>query len=202
MSFETGKLKITIGSYINSIKLKKKIKAEAMSENVILVNEQDEEVGTMPKMEAHIEGKLHRAFSVFVFNTEGQLLLQQRAADKYHSGGKWSNTCCSHPRPGEDTLDAAHRRLFEEMGMTCELNEAFSFIYKVEMDGGLTEHEYDHVYVGISDVPPVPNSAEVAAYCYEKMSELEEKLTNESDQYSEWLKICFSRVNNIYHLLV
>ena len=173
-----------------------------MSENVILVNEQDEVVGTMPKMGAHIEGKLHRAFSVFVFNSEGELLLQQRAADKYHSGGKWSNTCCSHPRPGEDTLGAAHRRLYEEMGLKCELNEAFSFIYKVEMDGGLTEHEYDHVYIGASDAQPVPDPGEVAAYCYQSMSELEEKLISEPDQYSEWLKICFSRVNNIYHLLV
>ncbi len=182
--------------------LNKKSKAEAMNENVILVNEQDQVVGTMPKMEAHIEGKLHRAFSVFVFNNEGELLLQQRAADKYHSGGKWSNTCCSHPRPGEDTLAAAHRRLFEEMGLKCELNEAFSFTYKVEMDEGLIEHEYDHVYVGVSDMLPVPDPGEVAAYCYQNMSELKEKLISEPDQYSEWLKICFNRVNNIYHLLV
>jgi len=182
--------------------LHKKSKPEAMSESVILVNEQDQVIGTMPKMEAHIEGKLHRAFSVFVFNNEGELLLQQRAADKYHSGSKWSNTCCSHPRPGEDTLAAAHRRLFEEMGLKCELNEAFGFIYKVEMDEGLTEHEYDHVYVGVSDMLPVPDPAEVAAYCYQNMNELEEKLISEPDQYSEWLKICFSRVNSIYHLLV
>jgi isopentenyl-diphosphate delta-isomerase len=173
-----------------------------MGENVILVNEQDQVIGTMPKMEAHTEGKLHRAFSVFVFNSEGELLLQQRAADKYHSGSKWSNTCCSHPRQGEDTLAAAHRRLFEEMGLKCELNEAFSFIYKAEMDGGLTEHEYDHVYVGVSDVPPVPDPNEVAAYSYENMSELEGKLISQPDQYSEWLKICFSRVNSIYHLMV
>jgi isopentenyl-diphosphate delta-isomerase len=173
-----------------------------MSENVVLVNEQDQVLGTMPKMEAHTEGKLHRAFSVFVFNSEGELLLQQRAADKYHSGSKWSNTCCSHPRPDEDTLVAAHRRLFEEMGLKCELNEAFSFIYKVEIDEGLIEHEYDHVYLGVSDAIPVPDPNEVAAYTYQNMSELEEKLISEPDQYSEWLKICFSRVNNIYHLLV
>ena len=182
--------------------LNKKSKAETMSENVILVNEQDQVVGSMAKMEAHIEGELHRAFSIFIFNSQAELLLQQRAADKYHSGGKWTNTCCSHPRPGESTLEAAHRRLIEEMGLKCELNEAFSFIYKVEMDGGLTEHEYDHVYIGVSDMLPVPNPAEVAAYCYENMSELEEKLINEPDQYSEWLKICFGRVNSIYHLLV
>ena len=173
-----------------------------MSENVILVDEKDQVIGIMPKMEAHLLGKLHRAFSVFIFNSKGELLLQQRAADKYHSGGKWSNTCCSHPRPGEDTLAAAHRRLFEEMGLKCKLNEAFSFIYKVEMDGGLIEHEYDHVYVGVSDELSVPDPGEVAAYCYQNMSELEEKLISEPDQYSEWLKICFSRVNNIYHLLV
>jgi isopentenyl-diphosphate delta-isomerase len=178
------------------------LKAEAMSENVILVNEQDQVIGIMPKMEAHLQGKLHRAFSVFIFNGQAELLLQQRATDKYHSGGKWSNTCCSHPRPGEDTLAAAHRRLFEEMGLKCELNEAFSFIYKVEMDGGLIEHEYDHVYVGVSDVLPVPDPGEVAAYCYQNMSELEEKLINEPNQYSEWLKICFNRINNIYRLLV
>ncbi|WP_426668713.1 isopentenyl-diphosphate Delta-isomerase [Mucilaginibacter sp. McL0603] len=173
-----------------------------MSENVILVDEQDQVIGIMPKMEAHLQGKLHRAFSVFIFNSKGELLLQQRAADKYHSGGKWSNTCCSHPRSGEDTLAAAHRRLFEEMGLKCELNEAFSFIYKVEMDGGLIEHEYDHVYVGLSDVLPVPDPGEVAAYCYQNMTELEEKLISKPDQYSEWLKICFSRVNNTYHLLI
>jgi isopentenyl-diphosphate delta-isomerase len=185
-----------------SIVLNRKSKAEAMSENVILVDKHDQLIGIMPKMEAHLQGKLHRAFSVFIFNSQGELLLQQRAADKYHSGGKWTNTCCSHPHPGEDTMAAAHRRLYEEMGLKCELNEAFSFIYKVKMDGGLTEHEFDHVYVGVSDVLPVPDPAEAAAYSYKNMSELQEKLISESDQYSEWLKICFSRVNNIYHLLV
>src|SRR3954468_18060458 len=132
-----------------------------MTDDVILVDEYDNEIGTMPKMEAHLKGKLHRAFSVFIFNAEGDLLLQQRALDKYHSGGKWTNTCCSHPRPGEDTLTAANRRLREEMGMNAELSHAFSFTYQADLLDGLTENEFDHVYFGISDDAPVMNPEEV-----------------------------------------
>jgi isopentenyl-diphosphate delta-isomerase len=126
------------------------------SEHVVLVDAFDNDIGTMGKMEAHQVGALHRAFSVFVFNSSGELLLQRRAIDKYHSGNLWTNTCCSHPRAGEPTLDAAHRRLREEMGMACDLTDMFSFTYRTEFDDGLIEHEIDHVFVGYSDEAPNP----------------------------------------------
>lgn len=166
---------------------------------VILVDESDRMVGTMDKMRAHVSGKLHRAFSVFVFNTKGELLLQQRASDKYHSGGKWTNTCCSHPQPGESTLNAAHRRLQEEMGLKCELQYGFNFTYRAELANGITEYEYDHVYLGVSNDIPVPEPTEVAAYEYIKMDLLAEKLFKHPDQYTEWLKICFEQVMNSYN---
>src|SRR5687768_14206462 len=133
---------------------------------VILVNEQDEPVGTMEKLEAHQKGLLHRAFSVFVVNKNGEMLLQQRAQDKYHSGGLWTNTCCSHPLPGENVLDASHRRLMEEMGFDCPLREIFSFTYRAEFDNGLTEHEFDHVFFGEYDGEVIPDTAEVQATRY------------------------------------
>ena len=165
-----------------------------MKEDVILVDEQDTVTGTMEKMEAHLSGRLHRAISVFIFNTKGELLIQQRALDKYHSGGKWSNTCCSHPRPGEDTTDAAHRRLFEEMGLECKLRFGFSFIYYAEMATGLSEHEFDHVYLGISDNEPVPDPEEVAAYKYISADELETELRHYPEKYTEWLNICLNKL--------
>ncbi|KIO78687.1 isopentenyl-diphosphate delta-isomerase [Pedobacter lusitanus] len=165
-----------------------------IEEEVILVDKTDQPVGTMPKLQAHIEGKLHRAFSVFIFNYSGELLLQQRAFDKYHSGGKWTNTCCSHPFPGEKTLSAAKRRLKEEMGMECTLKPAFSFSYKTEFENGLIENEYDHVYFGLSDDLPQPNPKEVANFSYIKMEELESRLADEGKKYTEWLKICFKEV--------
>ena len=170
-----------------------------MKESVILVNAGDNEVGIMDKQEAHERGVLHRAFSVFVFNTKGELLLQQRALDKYHSGGKWTNTCCSHPRPGELTEAAAHRRLSEEMRMACDLKYLFKFIYKAELEGGLTEHECDHVFYGISDNIPEPLAAEAAGFRYVAMDELDTDLQNNPDEYTEWLKICFARVKENYH---
>ncbi|MBB2149143.1 isopentenyl-diphosphate Delta-isomerase [Pedobacter sp. LMG 31462] len=163
-------------------------------EMVILVDEHDHPIGTMPKLEAHIAGKFHRAFSVFIFNNRGELLLQQRALDKYHSGGKWTNTCCSHPRPGELTAAAAKRRLQEEMGMDCQLNPIFTFSYRAEVENGLIENEFDHVFFGNSDVLPVPNPAEVAAYKYISMEALELSLTDKNEAYTEWLKICFDQV--------
>jgi len=169
-----------------------------MTENVILVDTQDKEIGTMPKLEAHLEGLLHRAFSIFIFNSQGELLLQQRALDKYHSGGKWTNTCCSHPRPGEDTLTAANRRLREEMGMNAELSHAFSFTYQADLLDGLTENEFDHVYFGISDDAPVMNPEEVADYKYLDMSTLSNDIENCPDDYTAWLKICFNRVMDKY----
>ena len=161
-----------------------------MSEMVVLVDEQDNETGVMPKLEAHEVGLLHRAFSVFVFNNKGELLLQQRALDKYHSAGLWTNTCCSHPRPGENVLDAAHRRLIEEMGFDCELKEVFSFVYKASMENDLTEHEYDHVFTGIYDSVPVINELEVAAWKFVSKAALLSDIELFSGNYTEWFKIC------------
>lgn len=172
-----------------------------MEEEVILVNKVDEAIGTMPKQQAHVEGKLHRAFSVFIFNRLGELLLQQRALDKYHSAGKWTNTCCSHPRPGEETLAAAKRRLKEEMGLECELNWEFSFSYIAEFENGLIENEYDHVYFGVSDTLPHPNPQEVAAFKYLKMEELDKNLLQDEQKYTAWLKKCFSQVWTHYKII-
>ncbi|CAN5472982.1 hypothetical protein BH09BAC6_BH09BAC6_20130 [soil metagenome] len=169
-----------------------------MTKNVILVDENDSMIGVMPKMEAHLLGKLHRAFSVFIFNTKGQLLLQQRALDKYHSGGKWTNTCCSHPEPGEETIDAAHRRLMEEMGMQCELHYAFNFMYKADLLDGIIENEFDHVYLGISDAEPVPDPREVAAFKLMNTALLANELKRNPGQYTAWLKICFDTVMEQY----
>jgi len=169
-----------------------------MKESVILVDENDSEIGTMLKMEAHVLGRLHRAFSVFIFNTKGELLLQQRATEKYHSGGKWTNTCCSHPRPGEDTALAAHRRLTEEMGMESDLYYAFNFTYQALVMDGIYEYEYDHVFFGISDLIPVPDTAEVSSFIYLDLKTLEIELNTNPENYSEWLKICFPMVKECY----
>nr|WP_294793453.1 isopentenyl-diphosphate Delta-isomerase [uncultured Mucilaginibacter sp.] len=163
-------------------------------ESVILVDEKDLEVGVMEKMEAHLTGTLHRAISIFIFNEKGEFLLQQRAQEKYHSGGKWSNTCCSHPRPGEDLIDAANRRLKEEMGISCKLIHWFSFIYRAELDNNLVEHEYDHAFIGICDERPVPDPNEVAAFKYIEREKLEEDIRLNPGQYSEWFKLCFERI--------
>lgn len=167
-------------------------------ENVILVDENDKEIGVMEKMEAHIQGKRHRAFSIFIFNEKGDLLLQKRAADKYHSAGKWTNTCCSHPRPGETTDDAAKRRLKEEMGMNVTVSKVFSFLYDTEIMPGITEHEYDHVYVGTTDASPVLNLAEASDYRYISMKDLADELEANPNKYTKWLKICFEKVME-YH---
>lgn len=167
-------------------------------EEVILVDENDNPIGTMPKLEAHLEGKLHRAFSVFIFNSAGELLLQQRAFDKYHSAGKWTNTCCSHPRPDELTIDAAHRRLKEEMGMESELIPVFNFSYRAELENGLIENEYDHVYFGSTDTLPIPNPQEVANFKYMTMEALEQSLHHQDEDYTAWLKICFEQVMEAY----
>jgi isopentenyl-diphosphate delta-isomerase len=156
-------------------------------EEVILVNELDEVIGSMEKMEAHRKGILHRAFSVFIFNRKGQLLLQKRAAHKYHSAGLWSNTCCSHPRPEETIEAAAGRRLMEEMGMQCDLNIAGSLIYKAELDKGLTEHEYDYILKGITDELPQINTEEVSNYKYVSMKELKEDMQLNPGQFTFWL---------------
>src|SRR5687767_9845264 len=135
-----------------------------MSDQVILVNENDEQLGVMDKMEAHHKGVLHRAFSIFIFNTKGEMLLQQRAEHKYHSGGLWTNACCSHPAPGEETNDAAERRLQEEMGFSTSLVKVLDFTYRAEFDNGLVEHEFDHVYLGLYNGDIHPNPDEVQNY--------------------------------------
>lgn len=168
-------------------------------ENVILVDEYDNMQGTMEKLAAHRLGKLHRAFSVFIFNHSGQLLLQQRALDKYHSAGKWSNTCCSHPRPGEQNIDAAKRRLKEEMGLECDLEYGFNFVYQAEFSNGLSEHEYDHVFFGKTDQAPEPATAEVAGYEYLSLDMVSKRLEKAPGDFSEWFKICFGRVMQYYH---
>lgn len=162
-------------------------------EHVVLVNTLDQGQGTMEKMEAHRAGQLHRAFSVFILNSRGELLLQQRAHHKYHSGGLWTNTCCSHPREGEDVVDAGKRRLVEEMGMKCQISKGFDFIYRSELDGGLVEHEFDHVLFGMSDVAPQPNADEVADYRYVTFSAIRKEMAEEPERFTTWFRICFER---------
>jgi isopentenyl-diphosphate delta-isomerase len=158
------------------------------AEQLILVDAQDRELGAKEKLQAHVEGVLHRAFSVFVFDAGNRLLLQRRALTKYHSGGLWSNTACGHPRPGETTVEAARRRLREEMGFDCELREAFEFLYRAELDGALVEHEYDHVFVGTHEGEPTPDSSEVEDWRWVTMDELRRCLRVEPQRYSYWLK--------------
>ena len=163
-------------------------------EYVILVNEQDEQVGQMEKMEAHYKAALHRAFSVFIFNEKGEMLLQQRATSKYHSGGLWTNACCSHPRPTEETNAAALRRLNEELGFTTTIEKVFDFIYQAPFENGLTEHEFDHVYVGDFQGKILPNPDEVKDYCFKSMDEINETLINHSNKYTAWFHIAFPKV--------
>jgi isopentenyl-diphosphate Delta-isomerase len=163
-------------------------------EFVILVDQNDNERGVMEKMQAHQLGELHRALSVFVFNSNGELLIHQRALHKYHSGGLWTNTCCSHPRPGESTIAAANRRLQEEMGMQCELKEALKFIYKADVGTDLIEYEYDYVFIGYSDDEPKPDIAEVADWKWLSPTQIREEMTNDQEIYTAWFKIVFEQV--------
>lgn len=158
---------------------------------VILVDRNDVPIGSMDKMEAHEKGLLHRAFSVFIFNNNGEMLLQQRADKKYHSAGLWTNACCSHPAPGEDTAEAAARRLNEELGFTTGLNEAFTFSYRTDFENGLTENEFDHVYTGIYDGPIVADSDEVKNFCYLSIDKIEEMIGNEPAKFTSWFVIAF-----------
>ncbi len=165
---------------------------------MILVDENDRPIGLMEKMEAHRKGLLHRAFSVFVFNNEGAFLLQQRSASKYHSPGLWTNTCCSHPLPGEDVLQAASRRLSEEMGFTTNLSHAFSFLYRATFDNELTEHEYDHVFTGIYDGKIEPDKNEVNDYCYKNIKDIEENLRSNPREYTEWFRLAFPQIKQFH----
>ncbi|MDO8992259.1 MAG: isopentenyl-diphosphate Delta-isomerase [Daejeonella sp.] len=160
----------------------------------MLVDNQDNETGIHDKLSVHQLGLLHRAFSVFVFNSKNELILQQRADGKYHSPGLWTNTCCSHPKPGEKTIDACKRRLMEEMGMDCNLEFSFSFMYKCKFSNGLTEHEFDHVYVGYTDDLPVLNYVEVKEWKYINLIELGKEIESYPEKFTEWLKICFLKL--------
>jgi isopentenyl-diphosphate delta-isomerase len=165
-----------------------------MNDLLILVDENDNEIGLMEKLSVHQTGSLHRAFSVFIFNSKGELLLQQRADDKYHSGGLWTNTCCSHPVNGEQIKSTIKKRLKEEMGIECETDFQFSFIYKTEFSNGLTEHELDHVYFGKSDQLPVPNIFEAKDWKYIDLEQLRQSIDKNPQDYSYWLKICLPQV--------
>ena len=167
-----------------------------MIEKVILVDKNDNELGTMEKQEAHVKGLLHRAFSVFIFNDKNELLLQRRAVNKYHSGGLWTNTCCSHPRQNEKTEDAAKRRLLEEMGMRSTLKKQFDFVYKAKLDNNLYEHEFDHVFFGFTNDLPIINPEEVEEYTYKTLEDIGNEMKTIPDKYTEWFKICFREVVN------
>lgn len=165
-------------------------------EQVILVDEQDQELGCMEKMAAHQQAHLHRAFSIFVFNEKKELLLQQRAHAKYHSAGLWTNTCCSHPRPGEVTAQAASRRLSEELGFSTDLEKAFDFIYKANFANGLTEYEFDHVYIGQYQGVLQPNLEEVANWVYMPLSAIEQDLAKHPEKYTVWFQIAFPKLQD------
>ncbi len=162
-----------------------------IEEKVILVDRNDKQIGLMSKMEAHQKALLHRAFSVFVFNRQKELLLQQRAEGKYHSPGLWTNTCCSHQRNGETSIEAGKRRLQEEMGFTCDLKEVFSFVYQAPFDNGLTEHEFDHVMVGYYDKNPEVDPQEVGAYRWMLLEDVKKDIKMHPEKYTEWFKIIF-----------
>lgn len=165
-----------------------------VEEKVVLVDKNDQELGAMNKMEAHEKGVLHRAFSVFVFDNNDKLIMQRRALSKYHSPGLWANTCCSHPRKNEITKEAAHRRMKEEMGFDCEIQKAFDFVYNSDVGQGLTEHEFDHVFIGYFDDEPLINSDEVDSWKKMTLEEIEADMNENPDFYTVWFRIAFPRV--------
>ena len=162
--------------------------------NVILVDQNDNPIGQMEKLEAHKKAKLHRAISIFIFNDKGELMLQQREKSKYHSGGRWTNTVCSHPMPGEETIEAAHRRLQEEMGFDTDLKKLFSFSYKKEFENGLTENEYDHVILGHYNDNPIPNPEEVETWEWASVDNISEDIKNNPEKFTYWFKIAFPKI--------
>ena len=164
-------------------------------EKVILVDENGKEIDVEEKLAAHQNGgKLHRAFSIFVFNSKGETLLQKRAKEKYHSALLWTNTCCSHPRPGKSLIEACHRRLKEEMGFDCDLEEKFSFVYRVNFENGISENEFDHVFFGRFDGQPHPDLKEVSEWKWVAPEELKEDIKKNPEKYSYWLKISLNKV--------
>ena len=170
-------------------------------ENVILVDVNDNPIGVAEKLEAHQKGNLHRAFSIFIFNNQNQLLIHQRNPKKYHSGGLWTNTCCGHPRPEETTIEAAKRRLNEEMGFVCDIQKEFDFAYKVVFENGLIENEFDHVFTGVYNGIPNPNPIEVSDYKWINWSDLLKDVQKNSSKYTFWFKECllkFKELNLTY----
>jgi isopentenyl-diphosphate Delta-isomerase len=163
-------------------------------QEVVLVNENDEPIGLMEKMEAHQKGLLHRAFSVFIFDTKGNMLLQQRSADKYHGAHLWTNACCSHPFPDETVKDAAQRRLKEELGFTTELHEIFFFTYHAKVENDLIEHEFDHVFAGEYDKDIYPNVSEVADFTYRPIDQIKKEIEVQPEKFTSWFKIAFPKV--------
>ena len=165
-------------------------------QQVVLVDKNNRKIGVEEKIKAHKEGKLHRAFSIFIFNSNTELLIQQRAKTKYHSGGLWSNTCCSHPEPNETFLQATHRRLKEEMGFDCKLKKIFCFIYNTGFQNGLIENEYDCVFIGKFNGKPKPNLKEVMNWKWISVKELKQDIIKNPSKYSVWLKIALKKIKN------
>ena len=163
---------------------------------VILVDVNDRPTGTMEKMEAHEKGALHRAFSVFIFNEKGEMLLQQRAMNKYHSGGLWTNACCSHPLPNEETPMAAKRRLQEELGFETTIEKIFDFVYRADFENGLIEYEFDHVFVGTYEGKIHLNKEEVMDVCYKDVQEIQQNLKNHPQKYTPWFHLAFPKIEN------
>jgi len=164
------------------------------TQEVILVTETDEPIGTMDKIRAHTDGLLHRAFSIFIFDNKGRMLLQQRSGEKYHGAQLWSNTCCSHPYPGEKVEEAALRRLHEEMGFSTVLQKQFEFIYRTEVENNLIEHEYDHVFTGTYEGVIDVNKNEVADYCYEEMERVKLAIKEQPQKFTAWFKIALPSI--------
>ena len=162
-----------------------------VEKKVVLVDKSGNQIGLMPKLEAHQKGILHRAFSIFLFNSKNQILLQKRSLIKYHSAGLWTNTCCSHPRDGEDIIDAGKRRLYEEMGIKTELKKEFAFTYKAVLENGLTEHEFDHVLIGNFNGNPILNKDEVEDWKWMSLEEIEKDINENQEDYTVWFVIAF-----------
>ena len=165
-------------------------------QQVILVNEKDEPIGTAGKTEAHEKGLLHRAFSIFIFDSKGKMLLQQRSPEKYHGAHLWTNTCCSHPNPGEETMAAAQRRLKEEMGFVTKLEEVFSFTYRAQVENNLIEHEFDHVFTGEYEGAMEPDPKEISDWRFEDMQQIKWSIENHPEKYTSWFRIAFPKIEN------